>query len=97
MEAIFKIEESELNYAFLKKIKSFFKGRTIEIGIKDLETSSHVQESEAQYFAKIDAAIERIEKGEGIVFSADEFDEMVENYSNKIKNGKNLNISSQPH
>lgn len=73
MQATIKINESELDYSFFKKLKTLFKGGEFEIGIK---TQKDLLQEE--YRKKIDKSIENIERGENLIeYSGEEFESLI--------------------
>ena len=78
METIIKVRPSELNAGFLEKLQQFLKGHDnyeITIQVAEKPSASFLRsETQGQYKARIDKAIDNIEKGESVVsFSFDEF------------------------
>lgn len=78
METTIKVRPSELNAGFLEKLQQFLKGNDnyeITIQVAEKPSASFLRsETQGQYKARIDKAIDNIEKGESVVsFSIDEF------------------------
>lgn len=81
MQATIKIDVSELDYRFFKKLKNLFKNETIEISI-NTDAKSSPKESKEEYFNRINSALERISKNENTIeFTSENFDELVKEYS----------------
>ena len=84
METVFSLKVSELNNDLIKVIKSLFKNdREVKITVNSSNIpESNKPETKEEYFAQIDKAIENIEKGKGITFTWEEFNNLAKKLEN---------------
>lgn len=75
MQATIKINESELDYKFFKKLKSLFRNRTFTIDVEELSD---------KYLSELSEAIDDVEAERNLVaFTGDEYLKMIEDVAKK--------------
>lgn len=79
METVIKIRPSELTGALLDNIKKLVKGKKnaeITISIHEKPSKKYLrEETREEYFARLQNAIDRVEKGQVITFTAESFED----------------------
>ncbi len=86
MDAVFHIKGDEFDETFIKQIKSLLMSKKkLELTIAISEEPSNGflrEETRGQYFARLDKAIDNLNKGIAVTFTMDEFEE----YTNQLVN-----------
>ena len=74
MQALIRIKASELDLAFVEKIKTLFHDEILEIGI-DTERPAGISSD----ITRLNQAIEHVERGQNLVsFTGDEFEQLAQ-------------------
>ena len=72
MQALIRIKASELDLAFIEKIKTLFQDEVLEIGI-NTERSTEISND----ITKLNQAIENVERDQNLVaFTGEEFEQL---------------------
>ena len=79
MEAIFKFPSSEFNEDLFTKISALLKGRyaDITIAVHDKAEIGFRNESNEQYWNRMNKSVTDIEEGKGVTFSMEELNELI--------------------
>ncbi len=79
MEAIFKVPSSEFNEELFNKIGTFLKGRNMEItiAVHDKNELAFKEETNDQYYQRLNKSIKDIEEGKGVTFSMEELEAFI--------------------
>ncbi len=76
VQAKFTISAEEFTEEIFEKIKSYLKGQNaaLTISIEAVPMEAPGKETRQEYFDKLDKSIAELERGEGVMFSLEEFE-----------------------
>jgi hypothetical protein len=79
MEAVFRITANEFDESFFNQIKSLLKSKKnleITIAISEAQSKGILRkETREEYFARLDKVIDNLNKGQGVSFTKEEFED----------------------
>jgi hypothetical protein len=89
MEAVFHITANEFDESFFNQIKSLLKSKKnleITIAISEAQSKGILRkETREEYFARLDKAIDNLNKGDGVSFTKEEFEDFSKQISANLK------------
>ena len=87
MKVVFRMKANEFDESFFEQIKAILKAKKnleITIAITDEQSKGILRkESREEYFARLDKAIDNLDKGRGVNFSREEFEDFSKNLLNE--------------
>ncbi|HSN07580.1 MAG TPA: hypothetical protein VLS85_01020 [Hanamia sp.] len=81
MEALIKVPSSEFNIELFEKIKSFLKNEyslEVTISIREKGSDFFLNETQEEYWNRMDKSVEEVKEGKTIIFTMDELDKYLQ-------------------
>ncbi len=79
--ALIKVPSSEFNIELFEKIKSFLKNEyslEVTISIREKKSDFVLNESQEEYWNRLNKSVKEVEEGKTVIFSMDELDQYLQ-------------------